>query len=123
MTRAPRATAQAIPSATAASQMSPSSFMTLTGITTTPGATPDTPRPLPDAAAMIPATCVPWPSSSVGSRSPDPVSIPGTRRPFRSGWARSTPESRTATTISGRPRVIDQALRAPMASGPHWAVQ
>ena len=46
MTRAPRATAQAIPSATAESQMSPSSFMTLIGITTTPGATPATPEPV-----------------------------------------------------------------------------
>ena len=72
---------------------------------------------------MIPVTCVPWPFSSVGSRSPDPTSMPGMRRPFRSGWPRSTPLSTTATTISARPRVSAQAPRAPIASGPHCAYQ
>lgn len=36
------------------------------------GATPATPSPLLTEAAMMPATCVPWPSLSIGSSSPMP---------------------------------------------------
>ena len=122
-TRAPRATAQRIASATVSSVMtrlpSRSNQETFTGMTTTAGAAPLTPRALPAVAAMMPATCVPCPCSSLGSASPDPRSVPGISRPTRSGWPRSTPVSITATAISGRPRVRAQADRTAAASRPH----
>ena len=40
---------------------------TLTGMILTLGAMPAMPCPLFIAAAMMPATCVPWPWSSLGS--------------------------------------------------------
>ena len=51
------------------------------------------------------------------------MSIPATSRPTRSGWPVSTPVSRTATRISGRPLLRLQADRTPITSIPHWADQ
>ena len=50
--------------------------------------TPDTPMPLSPAAAMMPATCVPCPSSSMGSWELVMALNPmlGCRLDFRSGW-------------------------------------
>ena len=53
---APRSVAQMIPSATFAVLPDPWSFITLTGMIDTPGATPATPRPLLAVAAIVPAT-------------------------------------------------------------------
>ncbi|MNY00133.1 hypothetical protein D3C86_1326160 [compost metagenome] len=50
------------------------------------GATPTTPLPLLARAAMVPATWVPWPWSSMGSLSLLPKSGPLMTLPARSSW-------------------------------------
>jgi hypothetical protein len=56
-----------MPWAMSASVPSPSAFSTLTGMILVFHATPATPMPLSVAAPTTPATCVPWPSSSMGT--------------------------------------------------------
>ena len=48
----------------------PSASKNLQGISLTFQLTPTTPTPLLPTAPMVPATCVPWPLSSIGSESP-----------------------------------------------------
>ena len=71
MTFAPFETAHEMPAATASVVPLPLSERTFTGMIETGRfpATPTTPTALSVAAAMIPATCVPWPSPSVGIES------------------------------------------------------
>ena len=78
------------------------------------GATPAEPLPLSSAAAMIPATSVPWPSRSCGSVSPSIRSYPGTRLSIRSSCSASTPESTTATSWPA-PVLWSQAWRTSMS--------
>ena len=68
MTFAPFETAHEMPAATASVVPLPLSARTLTGMIETGRvpATPATPMALSVAAAMMPATCVPWPSPSDG---------------------------------------------------------
>ena len=54
----------------------PSSSKALHGISRTAQSMPATPVPLFPTAPMIPATCVPWNSASIGSASPPAGSIP-----------------------------------------------
>ena len=98
MTLAPLSTAQWMPSTMSASVPDPSGPSTLTGMILAFQATPATPTPLPVTAPITPATSVPWPLSSIGVASLSTMSRPGTRFGARSGWSRSTPVSRTATT-------------------------
>ena len=97
--------------------------------TLTRGATPTTPMPLLEIALIVPATCRPWlvvDNMLVGSGSrPLPsralpgleiMSYPGTVWPTRSGCV-DCPESTTATTSEGSPRVTVQAALALM---PYW---
>lgn len=110
---------------------------TLTGMIFASGAIPEPPMPLLARAAMIPATCVPWPSSSetfalwstmfapctsstkplASSSTPLPAISPGFVHRFaaRSGWSSCMPVSRTATTIPA-PVDCDHASWAPSAS-------
>ena len=114
----------------------------LTGSTFAPGATPATPAPLSVAAAIVPATCVPWkllwvsmvlssltksqprqsstrplPSSSIPFVSRPPPLSPGLLQnwPTSSGCVSSTPVSTTAT-VAPAPRVIAQASGASMSA-------
>ena len=91
MTRAPWSAAQMMPSATSEEEPLPDASSTRTGMILAPGAAPATPTPLFAWAAMMPATCVPWPA---GSTSPLPRgsyvawsaarSRPGSTEPARS---------------------------------------
>lgn len=85
---------------------------TLTAATFTPGATPVTPTPL-TAAAMVPATWVPW-SLVVGFHAASAVfGTPPTQEALlslaiwvaRSGWLLEMPLSSTPTTTDGLPPV------------------
>src|SRR5207253_1591022 len=75
------------------------------------GATPTMPKPF-EAAAIVPAVCVPWPLSSWAA-------VPGTGAPltqfalsatsmfcFRSGWLKSIPVSMSPASTAGLPPVI-----------------
>src|SRR4051794_2943576 len=103
---------------------------------------PATPTPLLPAAPIVPATCVPWPWSSVGllsfpaksqpcQSSTNPLwslSIPSVRQPLqfspgltqicelRSGCDQSTPVSITATVTFGLPVVTFHASGASMSA-------
>ncbi|MCG3770788.1 MAG: hypothetical protein JW384_01966 [Nitrosomonadaceae bacterium] len=68
--RAPLSAAKSTPATTSEYVPSPPEFITLTGITLQPHATPIIPMELFPSAAMIPAACVPCPLSSDGSASP-----------------------------------------------------
>ena len=65
----------------------PVSPRTLTGMIEAPGAIPATPMPLFVRATIVPATCVPWPATSVTTVVPV-ISLKGaiTAAPARSGW-------------------------------------
>ncbi len=65
ITSAPFWAAQTMPSMTSAIQPLPSASNALTGMIWAAGATPAMPLPLLARAAMIPATWVPWPLSSL----------------------------------------------------------
>ena len=94
---APRSVAQMIPCATSAVLPDPWSFITLTGMIDTPGATPATPTPLLAVAAIVPATWVPWKWPSLRPSPRAPLrSTPGTKDPAKS-TCRATPVSMTAT--------------------------
>ena len=92
-----------------------------------PGATPITPAPS-SAAAIVPATCVPWPWASCGSASSSTKSQPGTMRPANSGWPASMPVSTTATVDAGaardRPRLgrVDVGVATPRCHQTDWPV-
>ena len=100
--------------------MKPSSLTTLTEAIRTFGATPTMPTPL-RAAAMVPATCVPWslvvgyqPVAEVSGR---PASVQFTESgtsmlAARSGWSGSMPLSRTPTRTLRLPSVISWAWSA-----------
>ena len=96
--------------------------MTLIGISETPGAMPAMPSPLSVSAAMIPEVYVPWPSRSVMS-----VLFHGSLRgcttltPSRSGWSRSAPVSRTATTSDGSPMVSGHTSGTPTWARFSWS--
>ncbi len=92
--------------------MKPSSLTTFTEATLTPGATPAMPTPL-IAAAMVPATWVPW-SEVVGFHALSAVSTTPPRHEAlwslaicvaRSGCVLEIPLSRTPTTTDGSPVV------------------
>lgn len=82
------------------------------------------------AAAMVPATCVPWSLSpvfgrqepSVVSGAPDTQLAEAPRLKFgaRSGWVSSTPVSMTATVTLPLPSVFWCAWSALMAGRSHW---
>ena len=101
MTRAPRAAAYRTPRTSEVVVVVPASSAITTGRMRA-AATPLPPMPLPDRAAMIPATWVPWPSGSTpASRRPGTKERPpATIAAARSGTPASTPVSSTAT--SGR---------------------
>ena len=103
ITWAPWSAAQTIPSAMSAALPEPLPPITLTGISEHSAQAPTPPRPLFERAAITPATSVPCPWSSSGSASSLTASQPETNEPWRSGWLRSTPVSRTATTTSAAP--------------------
>src|SRR3954447_24056355 len=71
--------------------------------------TPAMPIPLLVAAATVPATAVPWPSTSAVSALDCTKFQPGTSFADRSGWWLYTPESITATTTEAEPVVTVQA--------------
>jgi hypothetical protein len=133
----PRASSDELPTRLASS--------TLTDMIFTPGAMPLPPTPLAPVAATMPATCVPWPSSSVAlwpgaimfapwtsstwplrsSSTPLPATSAGLvqRLPARSGWSNCTPLSRIATTMPA-PWDWVHASAAPVAAGAlsaHWS--
>ena len=92
--------------------MNPASLTTFTEATFTPGATPATPTPL-IAAAIVPATCVPW-LDVVGFQAASDVSTTPPRQDAllsfaicvaRSGWVLEMPLSSTPTTTFGLPVV------------------
>jgi hypothetical protein len=88
-------------------QPDPLAPSTRTGRILAPGATADTPVAFPVSAAIVPATCVPWPFGSVLVPSvPATKSLPGSTCPARSGWLASTPVSTTATVT---PEPVDFA--------------
>jgi hypothetical protein len=114
----------------------------LTGMIFAFHATPAMPRALLPTAAMVPATCVPWPTGSVGSLSPSPKSqprtsstkplpssstplpaiSPGLTQTFaaRSGCVWSTPLSTTATTTPA-PWVCSQICGRPISATGHMS--
>ncbi len=110
--------------------MNPPPSTTLTAASRTPGATPSTPLPF-FAAAMVPATCVPW-VLLVGCQDCQLVSaLPlrqdaesdGSTAAARSSWVASMPESRTPTTTSRLPRVVVWAWSTPICRMSHWLAQ
>ena len=82
------------------------------GITWAAGATPVAPIPF-SGAAIVPATCVPWPLPSLGVASPSTKSRPATS--CRSGWSSWAPVS-TTPTVTPRPRVRLHATVASMSA-------
>src|SRR6478609_671829 len=104
--------------------MNPASLTTLTAAIRTFGATPTMPTPL-RAAAIVPATWVPW-SLVVGyhpvaERSGRPASVQLTESATsmlaaRSGWSGSMPESRTPTRTLRVPSVTSTVRLAPTDS-------
>src|SRR5829696_5998604 len=101
--------------------MKPASSTTLTEATRAPGATPVTPTPL-IAAAMVPATWVPW-SEVVGFHAASVVSATPPRQDAlldfticdaRSGWVLEIPLSSTPTTTSALPVVTECACGTPI---------
>ena len=91
------AVTQSIPQMTCDQVPLPYRSRTLTAYMVVPGATPITPLPL-FLAAIVPATCVPWPLSSLAFGLPLTQLVPSTT--LRSGWVRATPVSITATLTS-----------------------
>ena len=91
----------------------PFASKTFTASMCVPGATPTTPVPL-FLAPIVPATCVPWPSSSFGSPVPRQL-VPA--ETFRSGLVRSTPVSTTATVAVEACRA-DVVVPAPILRTP-----
>src|SRR6476469_1961230 len=94
--------------------MNPASLTTLTEASRTFGATPTIPTPL-RAAAIVPATWVPWSLvvgyQPVAERSGRPASVQLTESAVsmlwtRSGWSGSMPLSRTPTSTLREPSVI-----------------
>src|SRR5215218_8330710 len=92
--------------------MKPPSSTTFTDATFTPGATPAIPMPL-IAAAIVPATCVPW-VDVVGFQADTAVFttpprqdalLPDAICAARSGWVLEMPLSRTPTTTFELPVV------------------
>ena len=89
-----------------------------------PGATPTTPLP-PLPAAIVPATCVPWPLSSCALAPGVMQFVPATA--LRSGLARSMPVSMTATAaldascvvfaVAASMRLMPLGTVSPSASG------
>ena len=63
---------------------------------------------------------MPWPLSSVASLSLLTKSLPGSRRPARSGSA-VTPVSITATVTDDEPVVESQAAFTLVLAMPHWS--
>ena len=63
---APWSAAKRMPCAIRAESPSPSRSSTFTGISFAPYASPVSPTALPVPSAIVPATCVPWPLSSLG---------------------------------------------------------
>src|SRR5215217_5321263 len=101
--------------------MKPASLSTLTEATRAPGATPATPTPL-IAAAMVPATWVPW-SEVVGFHAASVVSTTPPRQDAlldfticvaRSGWVLEIPLSSTPTTTLALPVVTECACGTPI---------
>ena len=125
-TRAPESTAK--PSAarmsSSSAPQSSTSVMTRRSSSETSQLTPATPTPSSPFAPMMPATCVPWPSSGPQPRlfvpSGRSLRTPPTNacwlRRFgaRSGWRPSTPLSMTATSTSFEPVVVSQASSTPL---------
>ena len=96
---------------TASGKKNPSALPALIPAILTFGATPTIPIPF-DAAAIVPAVCVPWPLSSCAA-------VPGTGAPLtqfallatsrlacKSGWLKSIPVSMSPTRTDGLPPVI-----------------
>ena len=90
----------------------PLSSSARSGITWAAGATPVAPIPF-SGAAIVPATCVPWPLPSLGMASPSTKSRPATS--CRSGWSSCAPVS-TTPTVTPRPRVRVHATVASMSA-------
>src|SRR5262245_12085554 len=101
------------------------SLVILTGMMRQFQATPDTPTPLLDAAAAVPATEVPCPRTSLTLELFATTLRPGTRFGARSGCEVSTPLSRMAMMMLLLPCVMSHAagqlIRA--SSGCQFAYQ
>ncbi len=96
MTRAPSSTAQRIARASASGEIVPSARTTLATSSRDGNATPAMPVPLLSAAAITPATKVPWPTVSLRGAESTKLSAAAMRF-SNSGWVPSMPESMTAT--------------------------
>ncbi len=93
------------------------------GSTVASGAIPATGVPGTGAAAIIPATNVPWPEQSVFAGTRCPVtSAPARTRPASWGTAASTPVSITAT-VTPAPRVRFHTPAAPSRRCAHGIVR
>ena len=120
MTWAPLSAAQRIPSATPVVVPQPSALSTFTGIKRAPKARPAVPRPLWVDWAMVPATWVPWPWSSLACLLLWTKLRPSTQRVLPKSVAflnfskvsQAMPVSITAT-VTPRPMDSSQAVSAP----------
>src|SRR5207244_12173541 len=115
----PFAVTQSMPQMTCAHVPLPGEFSTLTAYTVVFGATPTTPEPV-FLAAIVPATCEPCPLSSFALAPAVTQFFPLTA--FRSGCARLTPVSMTATdtVLASLALVVDAASmrRTPVGAVP-----
>src|ERR687888_1275482 len=111
---------------TASGKKNPAALPALIPAMWTFGATPTMPKPF-DAAAIVPAVCVPWPLSSCAA-------VPGTGAPLtqlalfatsmlalRSGWLKSIPVSMSPTRTAGLPPVIACASGVWICRMSHWS--
>src|SRR5919198_5980582 len=111
---------------TASGKKNPAALPALIPATWTFGATPTMPKPF-EAAAIVPAVCVPWPLSSCAA-------VPGTGAPLtqlallatsmlarRSGWLKSIPVSMSPTRTDGLPPVIAWASGVWICAMSHWS--
>src|SRR5919197_3890002 len=111
---------------TASGKKNPSAFPALIPAMRTLGATPTMPKPF-EAAAIVPAVCVPWPLSSCAA-------VPWTGAPLtqfalaatsmlarRSGWLKSIPVSMSPTRTDGLPPVIAWASGVWICAMSHWS--
>ena len=115
ITSAPCSRAQSTASRMSEKATKPLSSAILIGISVESGAMPAMPSALLVSATIVPMTWVPWPTWSLTS-SLFQTTLRGstTATSSRSGWVRSMPESMTATTTEGSPRVVVQASGTPI---------
>ena len=111
ITRAPRSTAQWMARASASGEIVPSARTILAIRSSTGKPTAAMPVPLFVAAAISPATKVPWPFVSV-SHELETKLRPSAIWLWRSGWPESMPESSTATRTFASVGTCAQASKA-----------